>query len=67
MNHKGTTNRKRLSKVTVLKLGMSQDEEGRELRMLLQVFLEITVTTFMQVKRTACLIEEVKSQLFMWK
>lgn len=53
--------------MTVLKLGMSQDEEGRELRMLLQVFLEITVTTFMQVKRTACLIEEVKSQLFMWK
>lgn len=67
MNHKGTTNRKRLSKVTVLKLGMPQDKEGRELCMLLQVFLEITVTTFMQVKCTACLTEEVKSHLFMWK
>lgn len=51
--------------MTILKLGMPQDQEGRELRMLLQVFLEIT--TIMQVKCTACLTEEVESHLFMWK
>lgn len=41
-----------------------QEEEGRELCMLLQILLEITVVVFMRAKCTACLTEEVKSYFF---